>query len=159
MGSGGVRTVAVGKLKTAVLLAATTVAIAIFTLFFSGKAYAKVDPVPFHDLQTLTEKLASGPISYTTFVALVSPMLLNILLFLPWGFLMFVLLDNEERPVPQSYLLTLVLGLGFSLGVEATQYFLPTRVTDVNDIIWNSTGAMLGAIFGHFHKRIRISFE
>ena len=159
MGSGGVRTVVVGKLTTVVLLVTTTVAIAIFTLFFSGKAYTKVDPVPFHDLQTLSEKLASGPIPFPTFVALVSPLLLNILLFLPWGFLMFAFLDNDERPVPQSYLLTLVLGLGFSLGIEATQYFLPTRVTDINDIIWNSTGVVLGGFVGHFHKRVRIAFE
>ncbi len=159
MPSRGVRTVVVGKFATVVLLLVTTIGIALFTLWVSGKTYTKVDPVPFHDLRVLKTRLAEGPVPFPTFVALVSPMILNVLLFLPWGFLVFVLLDNPDRPVPQCYLLTLVLALGLSLGIEAAQYFLPTRVTDINDVIWNACGALLGAIFGHIHRRFRIAFE
>lgn len=149
----------VGKFATTLLLVAMTAAIALSTLWFSGKAYTKVDPVPFHALRVLKARLAEGPVPFPTFVAITSPMIFNILLFLPWGFLVFVLLDRPERPVPQSYLLALLLSLGFSLGVEATQYFLPTRVTDINDVIWNVCGGMLGAVLGHVHRRVRISFE
>jgi glycopeptide antibiotics resistance protein len=92
-------------------------------------------------------------------VALISPLILNVLLFLPWGFLAFIALDTPERPASQSYLLTILLALGLSLGVEATQYFLPDRVTDVNDVIWNSAGALAGAVFGHLRKRVRVAFE
>ena len=49
--------------------------------------------------------------------------------------------------------------MGLSFAVEATQYFLPNRVTDINDVIWNSTGALVGAFFGHLRKRVRIAFE
>ena len=66
-----------------------------------------------------------------TLVALLMPLVLNVLLFMPWGFLMFILLDTPNRPFFQSYLLTFLIAIAFSFGVEAWQYFLPTRVTDV----------------------------
>jgi glycopeptide antibiotics resistance protein len=159
MGSSSVKTVVVRRLTTVLLLAAVTVGIALATLWLSGKAYSKVDPVPFHDLRVLKDRLAEGPVPVPTFVALVSPMILNLLLFLPWGFLVFILLDRPDRPVPQTYLLTVVLAVGMSFAVEATQYFLPTRVTDINDVIFNALGAVLGAVLAHIHRRYRISFE
>lgn len=159
MASRSVKTVEVRRMTTVLMLVAVTVGIALATLWLSGKAYTKVDPVPFHDLRVLKDRLAEGPVPVPTFVALVSPMILNLLLFLPWGFLVFVLLDRPDRPVPQTYLLTLVLAVGMSLAVEATQYFLPTRVTDVNDVIFNALGALLGALLAHIHRRFRISFE
>ena len=159
MGSRSVKTVVVGRLATALLLLLVTIGIALATLWLSGKTYTKVDPVPFHDLRVLKDRLAQGPVPFPTFVALVSPMILNLLLFLPWGFLVFILLDRPERPVPQTYLLTLVFAVGMSFAVEATQYFLPTRVTDINDVIFNTLGALLGAVLAHVHRRFRISFE
>jgi len=151
--------IVVRKWMTALLLAATTVSIASITLSLAGKAYAKVDPVPFREVRVLARKFGEGPLPTSTVVALIMPMILNILLFLPWGFLMFVLLDKVERPTNQSYLLTILFGLTFSLVVEAWQYFLPTRVTDINDVIWNGVGAFLGAILGHLRKRVRLAFE
>ncbi len=159
MASRGIRTVTISRPTTVILLVLATVAIAIATLWLSGRAYSKVDPVPFHQLKVLEQRLTEGPVSFPTFVALVSPMLFNVLLFLPWGFLMFVALDTPDRPAAQSYLLTLLLGMGLSAAVEMAQYFLPTRVTDINDVIWNSVGAVAGAVLGHLRKRVRISFE
>ncbi|MBI2213619.1 MAG: VanZ family protein [Acidobacteria bacterium] len=154
-----VRTVTISRPTTIALLVFATVVIALITLWASGKAYAKVDPVPFHDLRLLGDKLAEGPVPFPTFVALISPMILNMLLFMPWGFLAFIALDTPARPALQSYLLTILLALGLSFAVEATQYFLPDRVTDVNDVIWNSAGALAGAFFGHLRKRVRVAFE
>lgn len=154
-----VRTITISRPTTMFLLVATTVAIAAITLWASGKTYAKVDPVPFHDLRLLVEKLSEGPVPFPTFVALISPIILNTLLFMPWGFLAFIALDTPSRPALQSYLLTVLLALGLSLAIEATQYFLPDRVTDVNDVIWNSAGALAGAFFGHLRKRVRVAFE
>lgn len=154
-----VRTVTIGRPTTIVLLLLMTVVIALVTLWASGKAYTKVDPVPFHELKVLQEKLAEGPIPFPIFVALISPLILNVLLFLPWGFLAFLVLDTPSRSALQSYLLTALLAIGLSFAVEATQYFLPNRVSDINDVIWNSTGALVGAFFGHLRKRVRIAFE
>jgi glycopeptide antibiotics resistance protein len=154
-----VRTITISRPVTVLLLVLATLVIAALTLWLSGKAYAKVDPVPFHELRVLQEKLAEGPVPFPTVVALISPMILNVLLFMPWGFLAFVALDTPARPASQSYLLTVLLAMGLSFAVEATQYFLPSRVTDINDVIWNSAGALIGAFLGHMRKRVRVAFE
>ena len=160
MGKGAVRTVTVRKWVTILLLLLTTIGIAAITLSLTGKAYSKVDPEPFREIRTLNRILQSGqPASTSTVVALTMPIVLNILLFMPWGFLTFIALDTAERPTHRSYILTLLLAMMFSCLVEAWQYFLPTRVTDVNDVIWNGTGAFLGAILGHLRKRVRVAFE
>lgn len=141
------------------LLLLTTVVISGLTLYASGKAYTKVDSEPFREIRVLTQKLSEGPMRTETIVALTMPIVLNILLFMPWGFFMFLLLDHPDRPAFQTYLWTLLLAMAFSSLVEAWQYFLPTRVTDVNDIIWNGAGAMIGAIYGHLRRRVRVVFE
>lgn len=154
-----VRTITIGRTTTIALLVFVTVMIALVTLWASGKAYTKVDSVPFHEFRVLQQKLSQGPVSFPTVVALISPIILNVLLFLPWGFFAFLVLDTPSRPASQSHLLTVLLAIGLSLTVEGTQYFLPNRVTDINDVIWNSTGALVGAFFGHLRKRVRIAFE
>jgi len=159
MPKGSVRVVSVKRRTTVLLLILTTILIATITLSLSGKAYAKVDPVPFREIRLLLARIGDGPTPMPLIVALTMPMILNLLLFLPWGFLMFLALDTSERPTLQSYLLTYLVAMGFSFAVEASQYFLPTRVTDINDVIWNGFGALIGAFFGHLRKRIRVSFE
>jgi glycopeptide antibiotics resistance protein len=159
MGKPSIRTVTVNRRTTVLLLILATILIATLTLWISGKSYEKVDPVPFREIRVIAERLQAGPVPMNVFVALVMPAVLNALLFIPWGFLMFLALDRPERPTHQSYLLALLFGLAFSFSVEAAQYFLPTRVTDINDVIWNGAGVMVGAIFGHLRKRVRIAFE
>jgi glycopeptide antibiotics resistance protein len=153
------RVITVRRWVTILLLLLTTAAIAGLTLYAQGKAYTKVDPEPFREIRVLTQKLAEGPVRTETVVALTMPIVLNLLLFVPWGFLMFVALDRPERATIQSYLWTVLAAMAFSSLVEAWQYFLPTRVTDVNDIIWNATGAFIGAVAGHIRKRVRFAFE
>jgi len=159
MGRAEVRTITVKRWMTWLLLILTTVLIASITLSLTGRAYTKVDPVPFRDVRLLAERMRQGPIPTPLLVALITPMVLNILLFIPWGFLMFIALYTEKRPTTQVYLLTVLIAMLFSSAVEAWQYFLPTRVTDVNDIIWNGVGALVGAFFGHLRKRVRVAFE
>lgn len=144
---------------TVLLLVLTTAAIIALTIWASGKAYTKVDPEPFRELRLLQQKLSEGPVRTETIVALTMPIILNLLLFVPWGFFMFLTLDHPGRATLQSYLLTVLLAMAFSSLVEAWQYFLPTRVTDVNDIIWNGAGALVGGAYGHARKRIRLAFE
>lgn len=66
---------------------------------------------------------------------------LNILLFMPFGFLF-----GARRTVRSKILLKATLaGLLLSLGVEAVQYFLG-RTTDVDDVILNTFGALIGCL-------------
>lgn len=155
-----IRTIAVPKGVTFVLLLIVVGVILGVTVSLSGKAYTKVDPEPFRDVRVLMNQLRGDePVPTPLLVTLLMPIILNMLIFVPFGFLLFILLDHPARSLAQSYLLTFFISLALSVGIEAWQYFLPTRVTDVNDVIWNALGAEIGAILGHLRKRVRIAFE
>jgi glycopeptide antibiotics resistance protein len=153
------REINVRKWVTVLLLMVVTAAITIITVWMSGKSYSNLDPIPFDDIRYLARRLADRPISTHILAVLVVPMIANVLLFMPWGFFLFIALYNVERPTLQTYVLTILLGFSFSLGIEAWQYFLPSRVADVNDVIWNTTGVVLGAFLGHARLRLRFEFD
>lgn len=153
------REVLVKKPLTVLLWLATTVAIVTVTVWMAGRSYENFEPIPFDDLRYLARRLAERPISTHILAVLVVPMIANVLLFVPWGFLAFITFYTVERPTLQTYILTILLGFSFTLGIEAWQYFLPSRVADVNDVIWNTSGTILGALLGHARLRVRFEFE
>ena len=157
--NGFVREVVVSKLVTVVMLLAVTAAIVAITVYMSGRSYENFDPIPFDDLRNLARRLEARPISTQLLAVIVMPVIANVLLFVPWGMLTFIALYNLERPTLQTYVLTILLGFSFSLGIEGWQYFLPSRVADINDVIWNTTGAIAGALLGHARLRVRFEFE
>src|SRR5687768_13908018 len=122
------RDVAIPKYVTVLLLLATTVVIVAVTVWMAGKSYENFEPIPFDDLRNLVRRLADRPISTHILAVIVVPMIANVLLFVPWGFLTFITLYNVERPTLQTYVLTVLLGFSFTLAIEAWQYFLPSRV-------------------------------
>ena len=154
------RTITVRKPVTIFLLLLVTLIIVAITLWTAGKSYSKVDPRPFQDLRHLAKLLGSQrhQVSMHTVAVIVVPVVANILLFMPWGFLLFIALYSIERPTMQTYVLTVLLGLTFTCAIEAWQYFLPSRVADVNDIIWNTLGTFGGAVLGHLRERVRFEF-
>ena len=153
------REVNIGKPWTILMLVIVTAAIIAITVWMSGKSYSNLDPIPFDDIRYLIRRLAVRPISTHILAVLVVPMIANVLLFVPWGFLTFIALYTVDRPTLQTYVLTILLGFSFSLGIEGWQYFLPSRVADINDVIWNTTGVVLGAFLGHARLRVRFEFE
>lgn len=66
--------------------------------------------------------------------------LLNVVLFLPLGFLLPLLWPEWNRPVPM-----LLCGAAFSILIEASQ-LLNIRSTDVDDVLLNTLGAALGLL-------------
>lgn len=153
------REVVIRKPFTILLLVAATVAIIAITVWMSGRSYSNLDPIPFDDIRYLINRLNTRPISTHILAVLIVPMIANVLLFVPWGFLTFIALYTVERPTLQTYVLTILLGFSFSLGVEGWQYFLPSRVADINDVIWNTFGAIVGAFLGHARLRVRFEFD
>jgi len=151
--------ITIRKPVTVLLLIAATVGIGILTLQISGKSYAKVDPIPFEGIRHLWARLQHRSTSTWLIAMIVMPVVGNILLFLPFGFLLFLSLHSDGRPTVQTYVLTILISFSFSCAVEAYQYFLPTRVADINDIIWNTTGALIGAVLGHLRSRVRFELE
>ena len=153
------RELVIRKWTTVLLLIATTVAIVAITVWMAGKSYENFDPIPFDDLRYLARRLAERPISTHILAVIVVPMIANVLLFVPWGFFAFITFYTLDRPTLQTYVLTILLGLTFTLAIEAWQYFLPSRGADVNDVIWNTCGTIAGALLGHARLRLRFEFE
>jgi glycopeptide antibiotics resistance protein len=151
-------TIIVRRPVTILLLLIVTVLIVLTTIWMSGKSYSKVDPLPFDDIRHLSHRIARHPVSTHILAVIIVPIIANVLLFVPWGFLMFIALYTVDRPTMQTYVLTLLLGFTFTCTIEGWQYFLPSRVADVNDIIWNTAGTLLGAILGHMRERLRFEF-
>ncbi|MEG2017282.1 MAG: VanZ family protein [Clostridium sp.] len=67
--------------------------------------------------------------------------ILNVIFFMPFGFLLPTLWRRFR-----SFLPTLCYGLVFSFIIELSQLFVPYRSTDINDLIMNTLGAVLGWI-------------
>lgn len=143
---------------TILLLLLITAAIIALTVWMAGKSYTKVDPIPFEEIRHLARILRERQISTQILAVIVVPIIANVLLFVPWGFLMFIALYTIDRPTIQTYVLTILLGFSLTVAIEAWQYFLPSRVADVNDVIWNTAGTIAGAILGHMRLRVRFEF-
>lgn len=152
-------TIVVPRPVTILLLVVVTAAICLTTLWASGKSYSKVDPVPFEDIRHVAYRLQHHTVSTRILAIVFVPVVANVLLFVPWGFLMFIALYAIDRPTVQTYVLTVLIGLTLTCVIEAVQYFLPSRVADVNDIIWNTAGTFIGAVFGHLRERVRFEFD
>lgn len=153
------RDIFIRKPITLLIFGLVTLTIIGITVWMSGRSYANLDPIPFDDIRYLARRLAHRPVSTHILAVLVVPMVANVMLFVPWGFFLFIMLYTIERPTLQTYVLTILLGLSFSLIIEGWQYFLPSRVADVNDVIWNTSGTALGALLGHARLRVRFEFE
>lgn len=70
----------------------------------------------------------------------------NVALFVPFGFLLHVLLRTRTRsrwPLVEVVLLGAVL----SLGIEVAQWVFAVGYTDVDDLLCNTLGALFGAAF------------
>ncbi len=153
------RAIAIRRPITILLLLLITTSIIAVTVWTAGKSYTKVDARPFDDLQLIADRLGTRPMSTQLLAVLIVPIIGNILLFVPWGFLTFISLYTVDRATVQTYILTILLGFSFTLAIEAWQYFLPSRVADVNDVIWNTLGTIIGAVLGHMRLRLRFQFE
>jgi len=83
----------------------------------------------FNPIITLTPFVNEHPLEF----------ILNVFLFIPLGFL-FPLISTAHRQMKKL----LLLGFGLSLTIEISQMFTRHRVSDINDLIANTLGALLG---------------
>lgn len=158
MGKRGVRIIVVPRWLSIALLVIVMAAMVALIYFLSGRAYAGAG----HSLLSLTRRVVerSGPTpSRGAFLAALMPTLANAMLFMPFGFLAFMVLDRPARRRGRTYLLTFVAALVFAAAVSAWQEWLPTRVTAYPDVLSNAAGALVGAAFAHVRKEVRIGFE
>lgn len=158
MGKRYVRAVRVPKPVTYVLLGLTTAAMAGFLYLLSGRAYA-AETNPIREMLALLLGGGRHPVSRGALLAFLMPVLGNMLLFVPWGFLAFVALDRPARPRRTTYVITVLAAALFAAAMVAWQQFLPTRVTSLPDTLANALGAFAGAALGHARKSVRVRFD
>jgi hypothetical protein len=151
MGKRQVHVVVVRKPVTGVLLVLTSAAMIALVAFLSGRAYA----APSDALAAMLTR----SLSRDRFLAFLMPVIANILLFVPWGFLGFLLFDLPTRSRRRTYAITFVAAFAFAAAIHAWQYFLPSRVTMPSDALANALGAIGGAALGHLRKGVRVRFE
>ena len=68
--------------------------------------------------------------------------ILNIILFIPLG-LLCPFISNTFKKIGYTFL----MGFGLSFAIEISQLFTLYRVSDINDLIANTAGAMIGYLF------------
>lgn len=66
----------------------------------------------------------------------------NVVLFVPLGILAYQLLRDVRR--------TVALGLGLSLCIEVLQYVFALGISDTDDLLLNTLGALVGALLARF---------
>ena len=95
--------------------------------------------IPF---RTITSYLRGEPLSLMPLLNLAG----NIALFVPIGFLIPLVLRTVRWPI------VLALAVALGLGIEATQMALRVGIFDIDDVILNALGVMIGywafAVFG-----------
>src|SRR2546423_8198814 len=109
------RIVVVRRPVTVLLLLLVTAAIIVLTVWMAGKSYTKVDPIPFEEIRHLARLLRARQISTQLLAVIVVPIIANVLLFVPWGFLMFIALYTLDRPTIAPYALPILTGLSLTI--------------------------------------------
>lgn len=85
-------------------------------------------------------------IKYGNYTYFIISLLGNIVLFIPYGFLLPILYKVKGKYV-------VLLGLSLSLFIELFQLFLP-RWTDIDDIILNTFGTFIGYLLYKYYVKI-----
>ena len=97
---------------------------------------------------SIQHSIFQGTVNLVPFAGMNTSFLLNICMFVPLGFLLPFLWKGYR-----SVLRTAVLGAGFSLLIELSQ-LVTTRATDIDDLIANTCGALIG--YGIWKLFVRI---
>ena len=87
----------------------------------------------------------SSPLNHTFIVKVRLDYLFHSLVFIPWMLLIFFAYNNGNRYIKLSYIpIWLSYGLLVALFTEGIQYFLPYRSFNINDLLANLIGVILG---------------
>lgn len=80
-------------------------------------------------------------LDYATREAIFNNIMMNIVLFMPFGFFMYLVLRKE--------LLVSLIGMGVSCLIETLQFIFPIgRTSNIDDVILNVIGTIIGIIIG-----------
>ena len=96
-------------------------------------------------LAVLPINSSESAINNTNVVSIRLDYLLHFAVFIPWMFLLRRYSGVSFRADAGKAVLLLLAGIGFAVANEAVQYVLPYRAFNINDLVANSVGVVLGA--------------
>lgn len=83
--------------------------------------------------------------------------LVNMLLFFPLGLAIYWTFSQAfAKRIRKLLLLSLLVGLSLSIGIELLQFLAPSRVSGVSDVIANTGGAVFGCYSPYFWKHWKL---
>ncbi len=94
--------------------------------------------VPFHEIENYIQAIQKNNRSWHSVVNLVG----NVIAFMPLGFLLPLLFPKKAGSLSRVILLSLML----SLGVELTQLVMNVGTFDVDDLLLNTAGGIIGYV-------------
>jgi hypothetical protein len=89
-------------------------------------------------------RFASAPVHGISSIWSIDDIVLNAVLFLPFGFIPTL---TRARGTPVQWSRVALIGFGLSLAIETAQLFTPERYPSFFDLASNTSGALLGAYF------------
>ncbi len=72
---------------------------------------------------------------------------LNVMLFIPLGFFLFLFLTGSHS-ARKAFLVSVLIGFLISVSVEALQFILSRGMVELDDVIHNTLGTIVGAAIG-----------
>lgn len=88
---------------------------------------------------------SSGSLNNITIITFRGDYFFHALAFMPWAFF--------KHAFNQKFHIWLFIGLLFASSTEAIQYLLPYRAFNVNDLVANGMGVILGSLLSLFFKQ------
>ena len=79
-------------------------------------------------------------------------LVMNFIIYIPFGFFLFHLLDFKHSKVAKILLVTLA-GFILCTSLEFFQQFLPGRTSSLSDILLNTISSTFGALFAHIFSQ------
>ncbi len=80
---------------------------------------------------------------------------LNVIFFVPWGFLIASAIDNSVRRI----FMTVFYSFLTSLAIEVAQYYTRTGASEVTDLVTNVSGGIIGCVIyiviNHVFKNVK----
>ncbi len=128
---------------TYVGLVMTLIGMALVTMLPSNNPEKVTSFIPFLSIIETWE--------YATTRAIINSLLMNIILFVPFGFFVYLLI---RKP-----LLTIIFAFLTSFSIELLQYMLPIgRISNVDDVLLNTIGGFIGMVFGLIFEKFGIVY-
>lgn len=112
-----------------------------------GAEGIRVRVIPFQEYIEATQFLFEGHRNpYSWMVSVLIDGLGNLVVFMPLGAALEYALRDHVGLISKRMKVIALFGGGLSLSYEIVQYWIPGRVSAIDDVIINTTGTILGAL-------------